>query len=466
MNRVGGDGVYIEDPRSLHISWQLQCLASTLACRRLQQQAYRVAIHTVHTRQMVHDTGKQEGRVPVAELELPMQKFRTGDSYQLSVQVWTNSSTPSSTTTVLFRTAVLSPSNEWLGQWIGGFTQLQGQFQLDQPANAVEQATAFASGVGCFSLTVNTKPVSSSVLDPGFNYVPSVRMLYRSYNVTTLIADGNNTVGAKLGFCKYGYQGSFCEGAHGSLATCRSLNAFILIRFKDGTNQTFATQPSPQWVGTTDGNPIRYTHLYHGEIFDARMTKQDPAWQPVEASPLVKQLGPLALHTSQPMGTSQTFPVVSVKTVQAANRTFHVFDFGHNIAGFATLQWGKDRHVPAGTVVTLAYGEVLNPDGTVNQPWGTGPGINQANQTDQYTASGDPEGETWTPLFTYHGFRYVGVAGLPFDPDTTLLNAAFVHTLMPRTGRVHFNATYDILNGIQDAILFTQVLPKSKLPTS
>ena len=49
--------------------------------------------------------------------------------------------------------------------------------------------------------------------------------------------------------------------------------------------------------------------------------------------------------------------------------------------------------LPAGTVVTLRYGEVLNPDGSVSQPWGSGAGINQANQTDQYIARG-VDGET------------------------------------------------------------------------
>ena len=122
--------------------------------------------------------------------------------------------------------------------------------------------------------------------------------------------------------------------------------------------------------------------------------------------------------------------------------------------------------LPAGTVVTLRYGEVLNPDGSVSQPWGSGAGINQANQTDQYIARG-VDGETFTPSFTYHGFRFVQVEGLPAGvvPGRPFLTALFVRTAMPRSGRVEFGDRYSILNQIQAAIVQTQASNVHSHPT-
>ncbi len=69
--------------------------------------------------------------------------------------------------------------------------------------------------VGCFSLymdgvLVPIRPGSaySSRLDPGFSTIPSYRMLYRAFDVTTFFANStsaNHAVGARLGMCKYGY---------------------------------------------------------------------------------------------------------------------------------------------------------------------------------------------------------------------------------------------------------------------
>ena len=82
-------------------------------------------------------------------------------------------------------------------------------------------------------------------------------------------------------------------------------------------------------------------------------------------------------------------------------------------------------------------------------------------------ARSDDGGETFTPSFTYHGFRYVQVEGLPesYVPDHTFLTALFVRTAMPRSGRVEFGERYSILNQIQAAIVQTQASNVHAHPT-
>ena len=87
-----------------------------------------------------------------------------------------------------------------------------------------------------------------------------------------LRAGAANAVGFRLGMCKYGYLGSFCDGAHGATAACRAAVLQLNVKFTDGTGQNVSTEAaSGQWTGTTSANPVTYTHLFNGETFDARL---------------------------------------------------------------------------------------------------------------------------------------------------------------------------------------------------
>ena len=86
----------------------------------------------------------------------------------------------------------------------------------------------------------------------------------------------------------------------------------------------------------------------------------------------------------------------------AAPRAY-VFDFGQNMAGFATLNVSG---LAAGTEILMRFGEVLNKDGSVDMAWcgdhcNVGPGGgNSANQSDKYIAKGGAGPELFTPHFT------------------------------------------------------------------
>ena len=82
-----------------------------------------------------------------------------------------------------------------------------------------------------------------------------------------------------------------------------------------------------------------------------------------------------------------------------------VVDFGQNFAGFVRLHLknvGKRK-------IVLRFAEMLNKDGSLYTD-----NIRMARSQDTYISKGDSE-ETWEPLFTYHGFRYVEVTGLEED---------------------------------------------------
>lgn len=241
----------------------------------------------------------------------------------------------------------------------------------------------------------------------------------------------------------------------------RAANLHMQINFQDGTSQLVlseapASSPSAyspsgaansSWMATTASNPIRYTHLYHGEIYDARLenainstfaASSSLDWTPATPFKNAHNLGSLVLHNFPPVGVAERMSPVASWDVPAApaptrsadgagvdehgqQMVRKVFDFGNNFAGVTevTLEGGR-----AGAVVTLRHAEIadVTHHGPIHNaycewPCGTGQCLDQvlgdgncANQTDQYTLGAGAGGvgggtHVWSPLFTYHGFR-------------------------------------------------------------
>jgi hypothetical protein len=94
----------------------------------------------------------------------------------------------------------------------------------------------------------------------------------------------------------------------------------------------------------------------------------------------------------------------------------YVLDFGANLAGLPEITGSA----PAGTTVTMVPAEQVNSDGTINI---ASTGASPASQIlYDYTFAGHGT-ETWHAQFTYNGFQYLEVRGLPRPsaPDTITL---------------------------------------------
>ncbi len=89
-----------------------------------------------------------------------------------------------------------------------------------------------------------------------------------------------------------------------------------------------------------------------------------------------------------------------------------VFDIGQNMVGRVRLDFAAlSKEVPAGTTFRLRFAEVLEggPSATTGRIYTDN--LRSAKQIDVVTSDG--ELESWEPQFTFHGFRYVEVTGLP-----------------------------------------------------
>jgi alpha-L-rhamnosidase len=176
------------------------------------------------------------------------------------------------------------------------------------------------------------------------------------------------------------------------------LTAQLRITYDDGTTQVIATDSS--WE--TAPGAVLAADLLNGESYDARRT---PAgWTPVQVRP--SATAKLVPQTDQPVRVTQQ---LAAKAIPSPTPGVYLYDLGQNMVGVARLTLTGTP----GVSVKIRYGEVLNPDGTLYTD-----NLRSAKATDHYTlASNSPE--TYRPRFTFHGFRYIELSGLPSAPPAS-----------------------------------------------
>jgi len=103
---------------------------------------------------------------------------------------------------------------------------------------------------------------------------------------------------------------------------------------------------------------------------------------------------------------------------------------------------------PAGTDVRLRFAEVLNPDGTIYTD-----NLRTAKVTDHFILKGYGV-EELTPQFTFHGFRYAELTGLPAAPAKDAVLGIVFHTDAPWT--VNLETGSAMINQLWSNILWGQ----------
>ncbi len=102
----------------------------------------------------------------------------------------------------------------------------------------------------------------------------------------------------------------------------------------------------------------------------------------------------------------------------------YIFDLGQNMVGVARLRVKG----AAGTKVQLRFAEMLDDKGNAYTA-----NLRSALATDTYICSGDGL-ETWTPSFTFHGFRYVEVTSFPGTPTLDAITGLVIGSDIAKTG--------------------------------
>lgn len=363
--------------------------------------------------------------------------------------------------------------HEWQAKWISDgklAPTTEADFYADSPApllrkefglsKEVARARLLVSGLGYYEASLNGEKVGDHVLDPGWTRVED-RVLYSVFDVTKQLVKGQNCLGVMLGdgwynplplrlFGRFNLRESLTIGRPRVIA---QLN----VDFKDGSSQVVTTDES--WrVGE---GPILRNNVYLGEVYDAR--REQAGWNKADfddanwraASPAADPIGRLVSQSQPPIRVTSTWTAVKVSNPKPG---VYVYDMGVNFAGWVRLK----TEIDAGTRVTLRYGELLYKDGMLNPMTSVagqikykrketgesvgGPGAPEvAVQADTFIAKGGKE--TYTPKFTFHGFRYVEITGLPSALPLSAVTAMRLNSDVEGVGE--FQCSNSMLNEVQ-----------------
>lgn len=323
---------------------------------------------------------------------------------------------------------------------------LRKPFAAPPPA----RATLYASALGIYEVHLNGRRVGDDYFVPGWTDYDR-RVYYQTYDVTPLLHEGPNIIGAVVADGWYsGYVGPHGERCHYGVQP--RLLVQLEIVGADGSTTTVATDPT--WKATT--GPHLEADFLMGETYDARKELDgwsEPGYDDTAWSAVAVDARPAPRLEAMPHPPVRRLAELRPVRMSTPTPGRYVYDMGRNFAGWVRLRVRGD----AGTRVVLRFGERLNPDGTLYRT-----NLRHARATDTYVLRGAGD-EAWEPRFTYHGFQYVELTGYPGTPDLETLTGIVAHSALLPAGE--FRCSSELINTLHENIVWTQRANFVDIPT-
>ena len=296
----------------------------------------------------------------------------------------------------------------------------------------VTKARLYITGLGLYWLEVNGEKVGNDFFAPGCTGIDRLIQVY-TYDLTKQLAQGDNVLGVMMG-------NGWTKGLFGTSSKFHLepylddylLKAELRVEFEDGSEQVIVTDDS--WKCTA--SPILADSIYDGEVFDERKAIKDWSaascsdcdWEHMKVANNIKVnvpehpvLGKLYDRLSLPIVIKETVkPIGFIHT--PAGET--VLDMGQNIAGWIRMR----VHEPAGTVIKLSHGEILQNDCFYNE--------NLRKAKAEYTYISDGSEQVVMPHFTFYGFRYVKIEGNTAELSLDDFEGCVIYSDLEESGRI------------------------------
>ncbi len=311
----------------------------------------------------------------------------------------------------------------------------------EQPSRAL----VFVSGLGHYELRLNGEKVGDRLLSPGWtNY--DEQSFYNVYDVTVQVAEGKNSLGMMLGNGFYNVPNSrwrYIMTAYGN----PKMILMLRLIYQDGSSEVIVSDEN--WKVAP--GPVTYSNVYGGEDYNA--TLEIPGWDRPGFDDnrwrhAIKVKSPSRKFTAEmdyPVKVKKILEPVSVSRIGDEEK--FLYDFGQIASGIVEIKVSGNR----GDTVRILPAELIQDNMEVEQRASGRPYYLQYILKGQGT-------ETWSPRFTYYGFRYVQVEGAV--PDTVKSTLPKIHGLKmlhtrnsaPQAGE--FQTSFELFNRINSLILW------------
>lgn len=325
---------------------------------------------------------------------------------------------------------------QWIGKWITdsaySFPEkaspvpmiFKKSFMVTKP---IKRAWMNSTALGIYEICLNGEKVGEDYFAPGFtSYKHQIQ--YQTYDLTEILTKENTLSVTVAGGWAVG---SFTYNRKSHISGDRQ--AFlgeIHIEYVDGTKEIIATDES--WSVTEDG-PVKMAEWYDGETYDAsydegKATLRAASITSPKGNPkLLAQYGESvrALATMEPI---EVFTATNGETI---------YDFGQNFAGVVSF---RITDAKAGQTITFRHAELMM-DGDLFVK-----SLRTAKATMTYICKTGEQ--TYSPRFTYMGFRYIGMSGIA--PDAIEVKALVLHSDISEIG--FFACSNPLLNRLNENI--------------
>jgi alpha-L-rhamnosidase len=478
---------YLENPVAIgtlvpRFSWKL---APSEGARDVVQSAYEIEVKN-ETGKVLWNSGKTAS-ASTDQIAYSGQPLASRSRASWSVRVWDAAGVASAWSSPASFGVGLLQREDWQALWISApkeesfQTKENVQNFINDPSRgtltvtpakylrkefetpAVKRAILHATALGVFTVELNGRRVSDERLAPGWSAYQK-RIHSRSYDVTGLLKDGKNAIGATLadgwyaGYVAYGLlteQEGLVPGINGRYyyGIAPAVRLQLELELSDGTRRIVATDTS--WKTST--GPILESDILMGESYDAR--KEMPGWSSpgfhdASWSQAVVKTGTDSIVEPHPGPPVRAVEEIRPKTVTEHKPGVFIFDLGQNISGVIRLRVKG----AAGDKVTIRHAEMLHHDGRLSTE-----NLRCARAVDTYILKGDPAGETWTPEFTYHGFQFVELTGFPGKPGLDAVTGIVIHSDTPYHGS--FSSSDPMLDKLYQNMVWTQRANFFEMPT-
>lgn len=337
----------------------------------------------------------------------------------------------------------------WVGKWItdGQYKfkekkvspvplTFKKDFDFEKP---VKSAVIYSTAIGIYGLYLNGSRVGEDYFAPGFTTYKS-QLQYQTYDVTQSVRQNNSLTAVVAGGWAVG---SFIFTRNNRITADRqALLLELRVTFEDNTERVISTDES--WRVTRDG-AYKLADFYDGEIYDATVDYDKIVWRAASLEK-VKIKPEIVAQYGLPVTRHEKFLPVSVSKLGDEI----IYDFGQNFAGVVEIELKGS----AGQVITVRHAEILNKDGSLNTTF-----LRTAKATATYICKDG--NQTYSPAFTYMGFRYASVKGV--DEKDIKICAYALYSSVTQNGS--FTCSNELLNKLNQNIVWSAKSNFVDIPT-
>ncbi|MEE1491094.1 MAG: family 78 glycoside hydrolase catalytic domain [Massilioclostridium sp.] len=337
----------------------------------------------------------------------------------------------------------------------------------------IADARLFVTAHGIYEMYINGERVGEDYFNPGVSeYEKNLR--YTAYDVTSMLNQGVNAVGALLGPGWWSDSMSYTPDNYNYYGDQQALLAKMVVKYTDGTSDTFVTNPDT-WT-TSNESPIRYSSFFQGERYDATMEAAVEGWNTagfdasdwVNASVIeTREKFANAALTGDENDPGRVAEVVDSTYVGESKEGSgsYIYDMGTNMLGIPQITI-PEGYASEGQEVIIRYAEVFYPELDEYVEQGVDgllmvENYRAALSTDFYTCKDGAQ--TIQPTFTYHGYRYLEITGLDKPLPAECVKSLSLSSIEEMTGS--YNSSNELVNQLFKNVQRSQYSNFLSLPT-